>query len=58
MVSRCCEPRSESGQARWDRDNPKKATTPFALEKPGEPSKMITLKALKVLSRIGEVANS
>lgn len=27
---------------------------PFALEKPGKPSKMITLTALKVLGRIGE----
>ncbi len=32
-----------------------KSLTPIVLEKPGEPSKMITLTALKVLSRIGEV---
>jgi hypothetical protein len=31
-----------------------KDLTPFVLERPGEPSKMITLTALKVLSRIGE----
>ena len=28
--------------------------TPFALEKPGEPSKMVTLRAMLVLKRLGE----
>jgi hypothetical protein len=45
-------PDPESGQARWDKKHPKKATIPFALETPGRPSKMITLTALKVLNRI------
>ena len=48
-------PDPESGQGRWDRDNPKKASIHFALEKPGKPSKMITLNALKVLNRLDEV---
>ena len=48
-------PDTESPQAREDGKHPEEATTPFALEKPGEPSKMITLTALRVLSRAGEV---
>ena len=50
-------PDAESPRARWDKNHPKQASIPFALEKPGEPSKMITLNALKVLSRTGEVDN-
>ncbi len=45
-------PDPESPQGRWDREHPGRATTSFALEQPGKPSKMITLNALKVLSRI------
>ncbi len=45
-------PDPESPQGRWNREHPKQATTPFALEEPGKPSKMITLNALKVLDRI------
>jgi len=45
-------PDPESSQGRWDREHPKQATTHFALEEPGSPSKMITLNALKVLDRI------
>jgi hypothetical protein len=48
-------PDSESPQARWDKDHPKQASIPFALERPGEPSKMITLNSLKILRRLGEV---
>jgi len=48
-------PDAESPQAKWNKDHPKQASVPFALEKLGKPSKMITLNALKVLSRIGEV---
>lgn len=47
-------PDPESPQAKWDREHPKQASIPFALEKPGRPSKMISLNALKVLNRIGE----
>ncbi|MHB1909327.1 MAG: prenyltransferase/squalene oxidase repeat-containing protein [Nitrososphaerales archaeon] len=45
-------PDPESPQGRWDKEHQKQASIPFSLEKPGEPSKMITLKALKILSRI------
>ncbi len=47
-------PDPESPQGRWDSEHPKQATTPFALEKVGRPSTMITLNALKVLGRLGE----
>jgi len=48
-------PDPESPQARNDREHPEEEpATPFAVEKAGEPSKMITLTALKVLSRIAE----
>jgi hypothetical protein len=47
-------PDPESPQGKWNKDHPKQATTTFALEEPGKPSKMITLNALKVLGRIGE----
>jgi hypothetical protein len=45
-------PDPESPQGKWDLEHPKQATTPFALEKAGKPSKMITLSALKVLNRV------
>ena len=45
-------PDPESPQGKWDSEHPRQATTPFALEEPGKPSRMITLKALKVLDRI------
>jgi hypothetical protein len=50
-------PDPESPQGRWDREHPKQTSISFALEKPGKPSKMITLNALKILSRIGVVAD-
>lgn len=37
----------------WYREHPKDRPTPFALEKVGAPSKMITLRALLVLDRVG-----
>ena len=40
------------GMAAWYEKNPKRRPTPFTLEKTREPSKMITLKALQVLSRL------
>ncbi|MDG6997641.1 MAG: hypothetical protein JRN15_00840 [Nitrososphaerota archaeon] len=49
-------PDPESPQGKWDRDHPKQASIQLALEKPGKPSKMITLTALKVLKRAGEVS--
>jgi hypothetical protein len=42
-------PDVEAAAAKWYRKRP---PTPFALEQVGEPSKMITLKALRVLKRI------
>ena len=42
------------GIAKWFAKHPKQAPTPFSLEKVGEPSKMITLKALEILNRLGE----
>ncbi|MHB1908772.1 MAG: prenyltransferase/squalene oxidase repeat-containing protein [Nitrososphaerales archaeon] len=51
-------PDPESPQGKWDRKNPKKASTPFVVEKPGKPSKMITLTALKVLNRLGDEQGS
>ena len=47
-------PDPESPQGKWDKENPERASTPFVVEKPGQPSKMITLTALKILSRIGD----
>jgi len=47
-------PDVEGGMAEWYAKHPKHAPTPFALEKVGEPSKMITLRALRVLRRLDE----
>lgn len=47
-------PDVEGGAADWNTKHPKHAPTPFALEKPGEPSKMITLRAMAILKRLGE----
>jgi hypothetical protein len=38
--------------AGWYKKHPKQAPIPFSLEKTGEPSKMITLRAMQVLSRL------
>ena len=45
-------PDLEGSMLEWYRKNPKRMPTPFALEKPGEPSKIITLKAMQVLERL------
>ena len=51
-------PEESAALAAFRKKNPRsKDLTPFVLEKAGEPSKMITLNALKVLSRIGEADN-
>ena len=47
-------PDLEGKMAEWYTKNPKRTPTPFTLEKPGEPSKMITLRAMLVLCRLGE----
>ena len=45
-------PDFEGKMAEWYNRNPKRKPTPFALEKPGEPNKMITLRAMVVLNRL------
>ncbi len=45
-------PDVEGGMAEYYKKSPKDMPTPFALEKLGEPSKMITLRALRVLKRL------
>jgi hypothetical protein len=45
-------PDVEGGTAEWYKNHPKEAPISFALEKVGEPSKMITLKAMAVLERL------
>jgi hypothetical protein len=47
-------PDVEGGMAEWYSKHQSQAPTPFALEKPGRPSKMITLRAMVVLQRLGE----
>lgn len=47
-------PDVEGGTAEWYKKNPKRTPTPFALELPGEPSKMVTLRAMRVIKRVGE----
>lgn len=47
-------PDPESPQGRWNIAHPNQATVNFSLESTGEPSKMITLRALQVLRRIDE----
>lgn len=47
-------PDVEGGMEEWYRMHPKKVPTPFALEGVGQPSKMITLRALLVLKRVDE----
>ncbi|HTT34801.1 MAG TPA: hypothetical protein VMH78_02895 [Thermoplasmata archaeon] len=46
-------PDVDAGMARWFAAHPKDRPTPLALETAGAPSKMITLTALTVLSRVG-----
>jgi hypothetical protein len=45
-------PDVEGSMAEWNKMHPKQAPIPFALEKVGEPSKMITLRAMLVLNRL------
>ena len=47
-------PDVEGGMADWYSKHHNQAPTPFALEKAGRPSKMITFRALEVLKRLGE----
>ncbi|MGQ0797040.1 MAG: prenyltransferase/squalene oxidase repeat-containing protein [Methanobacteriota archaeon] len=45
-------PDLEGKTAEWYAKHPTRSPTPFALERPGEPSKMITLRATVVLERL------
>jgi hypothetical protein len=45
-------PDVEGPTADWFRKHPTRAPTPFALERPGQPSKMVTLRALRILKRL------
>jgi hypothetical protein len=45
-------PDLEGASARWYDAHPRDRPTPLAFESPGKPSKMITLRALTVLSRV------
>ena len=47
-------PDLEGPIAEWISKHPKQAPTPFALETVGKPSKLITLRALAVLNRVGQ----
>jgi hypothetical protein len=47
-------PDVEGGMADWYSKHSNQSPTPFALEKPGRPSKMVTLQAMLVLQRLGE----
>jgi hypothetical protein len=49
-------PDVEGPIAEWFRRHPNRAPTPFGLEVPGRPSKMITLVAQRVLDRVDGVA--
>jgi hypothetical protein len=51
-------PDPESPQGKWNKEHPKEASIPLVLEKAGEPSKIITLNALRVVQRLGEEVNS
>ncbi len=45
-------PDLEGPMKQWYEKNPKRKPIPFALEKPGKPSKMTTLRAMQVLGRV------
>lgn len=45
-------PDVEGGMARWYRDHPKDRPTPWALEKVGRPSRMVTLIAERIRARL------
>jgi hypothetical protein len=47
-------PDVDGSMAEWFKRHPKRRPIPFALEKAGEPSKMITFRALRILRRLGE----
>lgn len=48
-------PDVEGAMLAWYARNPRRTPRPFALERPGRPSRMITLRALRVLQRVDGV---
>ena len=48
-------PDVEGAMLAWYARNPRRTPQPFALERPGKPSRMVTLRALRVLQRVGGV---
>ena len=46
-------PDVEGGMREWYDSHPGNRPTPFALEKVGEPSRMVTLRAMEVMQRLG-----
>src|SRR5208283_380671 len=51
-------PDLEGAAARWYASHPKHRPTPFAIEKVGQPSMMITLAALRVLDAVDRASSS
>jgi hypothetical protein len=52
-------PEDSAALASWRKKHPgSKDMTPFVIEQPDRPSKVITLTAMKVLARLGEAASS
>ena len=49
-------PDLEGGMDEWYRNHPKLTPTPFSLEEAGEPSKIVTFRALRVLKRMDDLA--
>lgn len=47
-------PDVEGGMGDWYKRHLEQMPTPFALERAGEPSKMVTLRAMRVLKGLGE----
>jgi len=47
-------PDVEGGMAEWYNDHPRHRPAPFALERAGEPSRMITVIAMRVLQRVDD----
>jgi hypothetical protein len=49
-------PDVEGGMAEWYRKHPNDRPIPFSLEQSGRESKIVTLTALRVLARLGELS--
>ena len=56
-VADATQPDPDAEGAAWYAENPSKRPPPLELEPPGQPSKMVTLRALTVLSRVAEATH-